>query len=162
MNLDIQITKDFTLRQLTHSDMGVRNHFDEQFNPSQSIIDDLTQLAKNILQPLRDSLGENFFIPCAYRCPRVNKAVGGAATSQHLLGQASDNIYSKGNIILAKKIIELNLPFDQLIIEGGTLSKPNWIHVSHSARHRKEILRADFSTGKAVYTKLTGEQIINA
>jgi len=159
---DIQITPNFKLSQLLHSDTATRNNITEQFTPTQDIIDNLKHLAINILQPLRDKLQKDFFITCAYRCPAVNKAVGGAATSQHMIGQAADCILADGNMILAKEIINANLPFDQMIIEGGTMAKPNWIHVSYSDRNRREILHADFSTGTAVYSHLTTEQILSA
>jgi zinc D-Ala-D-Ala carboxypeptidase len=158
---NIQFTKDFDLIKLTHSDTATRNHIVEQFMPVESVRENLKALAINILQPLRDALGDDFFISCAFRCPAVNKSVGGAETSQHLTGQASDNIYPKGNLYLAKTVLTHNLPFDQMILEGGTLVKPNWIHLSYSPRNRREILRADFSSGKAVYSVLTKQQVIN-
>jgi len=158
---NIQFTKDFDLVKLTHSDTATRNHIIEQFQPSASIIENLKALAVNILQPLREALGADFFISCAFRCPAVNKAVGGAETSQHMTGQASDNIYPKGNLYLAKTVLTHDLPFDQMILEGGTLVKPNWIHLSYSPRNRREILRADFSSGKAVYTPLTKQQVLS-
>jgi zinc D-Ala-D-Ala carboxypeptidase len=156
----MKFTKDFDLVRLTHSDTATRNHIEEQFNPPPSVVANLNLLANKILQPLKDGMGD-FFVTCAYRCPAVNKTVGGAASSQHLVGEAADLVLTNGaNITIAKKILELNLPFDQMIIEGGTLAKPNWIHVSYSGRNRRQILRADFTTGTAVYTVLTKEQII--
>lgn len=160
---NLSFTKDFDLIRLTHSDTATRQHIAEQFAPPKSVIDNLKALAVNILQPLKDGLGEDFFITCAYRCPALNKVVGGAATSQHIIGQASDNVYSKGNIILAKKVLKLNLPFDQMIIEGGaSIKQPAWIHLSYSERSRRQILRADFTKGTAIYSTLTKEQILKA
>lgn len=157
---DIQITPNFKLSQLLHSDTATRNNIVEQFLPSQEVVDNLKHLAINILQPLRDKLQKDFFITCAYRCAAVNKAVGGAMTSQHLIGQAADCVFGDGNLALAKAIINSELPFDQIIIEGGTISKPNWIHVSYSDRNRREILRADFRKGTAIYSHLTKQQIL--
>ena len=43
-----------------------------------------------ILQPLRDALGCPIIINSGYRCPQVNKLVGGVANSQHMSGCAAD------------------------------------------------------------------------
>jgi hypothetical protein len=159
MIADKHITENFTLMQLLHSDTATRNHIEEQFNPSNEIVENLTGLAVNILQPLRNKIGKDFFITCAYRCAKVNASVGGAATSQHLTGEAADCVFNDGNAKLAKAVLDAELPFDQMILEGGTLQKPNWVHISYSPKNRRQILRADFTTGKAVYTTLTKEQI---
>ena len=41
------------------------------------------------LQSLRDKVGP-LHVPCAYRCPKHNAAVGGEAKSLHTLGRAAD------------------------------------------------------------------------
>ena len=70
----------------------------------------------------------------------LNKAVGGARTSQHTLGQAAD-IHTKSNSKESNKqlfelIKQLKLPFDQLINEYNY----SWVHVSYSNRNRRQIL----------------------
>ena len=70
----------------------------------------------------------------------LNKILGGSKTSQHMTGQAAD-IRTKEdtpeeNKKLFDLIIDLDLPFDQLIDEYNY----NWIHVSYSPKHRKQIL----------------------
>lgn len=42
------------------------------------------------LQQLRDRVGWAITITSGYRCPEHNRAVGGVANSQHLLGKAAD------------------------------------------------------------------------
>ena len=42
------------------------------------------------LQAMRDEIGKPLIINSGYRCPEHNRAVGGAANSQHLLGKAAD------------------------------------------------------------------------
>ena len=42
------------------------------------------------LQALRDRIGKPIAITSGYRCPAHNRAVGGAAQSQHMRGTAAD------------------------------------------------------------------------
>lgn len=42
------------------------------------------------LQRLRDALGKPVHVLSACRCPKHNRAIGGATYSQHLLGTAAD------------------------------------------------------------------------
>ena len=80
-----------------------------------------------------------------YRCPRLNNAVGGAKTSQHVTGEAAD-IYvadAKGRAELFSIIYYL-LPYDQLIWERGDDEAPAWIHVSYrEGNNRCQVLRYD-------------------
>lgn len=46
-------------------------------------------------------------------------------------------------------IIEMNLPFDQLIDEFDM----DWVHVSFGPRNRRQILHAKKVNGKTIYTK---------
>jgi zinc D-Ala-D-Ala carboxypeptidase len=112
----------------------------EQFTPSPQIVNNLTLLCTNLLEPLRQKVGA-IVVTSGYRCPRVNKAVGGVVTSQHLLGQAAD-IYAINisKAALFETIKQSNLPFDQLIWEYGTQLEPAWVHVSFSTKPRRQIL----------------------
>jgi hypothetical protein len=68
-----------------------------------------------------------------YRCPALNKAVGGSATSQHVKGEAIDIQCIPGtgvtNAMIYNYILK-NLEFDQLIWEFGNDKEPAWVHVS--------------------------------
>jgi hypothetical protein len=103
-----------------------------------------------VLDPLRERYGYPIMVSSGYRCPRVNKAVGGSATSQHVKGEAAD-IYvakAKEKAMLFAMIYYL-LPFDQLIWEMGNDEAPAWIHVSYrEGNNRRECLRYD---GKKYY-----------
>ena len=75
---------------------------------------------------------EPIIINSAYRSPQVNKAVGGAATSNHLTGCAAD-IRCEGKeqairyaCILLDISDESQEPFDELLIEQS--AKSIWIH----------------------------------
>ena len=138
---DKQLSKNFKLYEFLHSQAASRYNITEQFEPSQEVINNLTNLCINIIQPLREVLNEPLVISSGYRCTKVNGLVGGQPKSQHLTGQAADLIFpSKGNAFLFNKIIELKLPFDQIIWEFGDANNPAWVHVSFSNRNRRQIL----------------------
>lgn len=137
MFYDMQITKNFTLDELTDSATAREHGFSEQFNPSYGVIKNLEKLAVNVLQPLRNLWDNPITVNCAYRCPRTNQAVGGVGSSQHVEGKAAD--ITAGSVENNKKLFELakGLPFDQLIWEQGG----KWIHISYDeTRNRRQIL----------------------
>lgn len=53
------------------------------------VIDNIAHLA-DILQSVRDQYGGAIRITSGYRCPALNRAVGGVADSYHLKGAAAD------------------------------------------------------------------------
>lgn len=128
--------KYFTIKELSKSSTALSKNIDN--SPSPDIVKNLTLLVDNILDPLREKYGKPITVNGAYRCPELNKAVGGSKTSQHMTGQAADITVGSpdNNKKLFNLIIEMNLPFDQLIDEKNF----RWIHVSYSNKHRKQIL----------------------
>jgi uncharacterized protein YcbK (DUF882 family) len=130
--------KYFTITELTKSATASRRGIDN--TPSSTIKANLTELVDKILDPLREAWGSPIIVTSGYRCQQLNKAVGGAKSSQHVYGQAADirTVSDKpsDNKKLFDLILKLNLPYDQLIDEYGY----NWIHVSYSPRNRKQIL----------------------
>ena len=139
----MNITENFTLEELTATSSGVPNQ------PGQVEIEYLTQLAQNVLQPLRYQFGMPIRINSGYRSPMVNSTVGGSPTSQHCFGMAAD-LDSENNALLFNIIRQL-LPIDQLIWEAGNDIQPDWVHVSFNPMgNRREVLR--MSNGH--YTRL--------
>ena len=55
-----------------------------------SVIRNLGNVVRLVLYPARFWLGVPIIIVSGYRCPLHNRAVGGAKTSQHVLGTAVD------------------------------------------------------------------------
>lgn len=130
--------KYFSIAELTKSSTAIKKKINN--TPTKEIENNLNQLIDNILDPLREAWGEPIIVGSGYRCEALNRAVGGAASSQHKLGQAAD-IHTKSdsaedNKKLFELIKQLKLPFDQLINEYNY----NWIHVSYSPRNRRQIL----------------------
>lgn len=97
-------------------------------------------MVDKILDPLREAYGKPIIVGSGYRCPKLNKAIGGATSSQHMKGEAADiktvQDTPEENKKLYDLIIELNLPFDQLINEFNY----DWIHVSFGPRNRRQKL----------------------
>ena len=130
--------KYFSIAELTKSATASRKGIDNR--PDDKVRKNLTLLVEKILDPLREAWGGPIIVTSGYRCGKLNRAVGGATKSQHMLGQAADirTVIDApvANKLLFDKIQELKLPFDQLIDEYGY----NWVHVSYSSRHRRQIL----------------------
>src|SRR5690606_317319 len=135
----MQLSRNFTLAELCTTGTGLRNE------PGAAEVAGLQALCRHILQPLRDALGKPVTVNSGFRSAAVNKAVGGAASSQHRTGEAAD-IAVKGMPpeALARRIVALGLPFDQLIWE------PSWVHVSYGPRNRRQTLKATRVSGGMV------------
>lgn len=89
-----------------------------------------------ILQCLRNNFGKPVLITSAYRTEEHNKRVGGAKSSQHLLGKAAD-IYIPGvSLQKIKDVIETIMPS-----RGGIIvyNKKGFLHVDTRETHYREV-----------------------
>jgi hypothetical protein len=138
----VQLTSHFTLAELTVTSQPFDN------TPSEDILNTLKLTAKN-LETVRILLeGAPISVSSGYRSVAVNKAVGGSKTSSHLSGYAVDfTVKGYTPLEVCRIIASSSLKFDQLIYEG------RWIHISFDPKERMDILTADFSNGRAKYTK---------
>jgi len=100
-----------------------------------SVRENITSLVDNVLDPVRDQLGEPIYVTSGYRCPKHNAEVGGVPNSQHMRGEAAD-IHCSDNMKLARLIVAQG-KFDQLILY------PTFLHVSYKrvGTNRHRILR---------------------
>lgn len=138
----MNLSKNFKLSEFTYSKTAEKNGIDNSVK-QEYILNNLKELCFQVLQPLRDKINKPITINSGYRCLKLNELVGGVPTSQHVLGQACD-IKVKGmtSYEIAKVIMELYLPFDQLILY------PNFVHVSISPRDRRQLLYNKSYKGK--------------
>lgn len=119
-----QITKNFTLEEFTRSETAERMGINNVPGNREKMA--IVNLCAKLLQPLRDIYGKPIRINSGYRCPELNKAVGGVPNSMHQNGEASDlSIDGKARELL-ELIEENHLPFDQAIL----YRKQNFLHVS--------------------------------
>lgn len=149
----MKLSKNFTLHELTKSDMAVRKSIDN--TPSLTVIDNLQVLVDKVLQPIRNNLGP-VIVTSGYRSPKLNVAIGGSPTSDHCLGMAADiEVLGMDNWKLANYIAD-NLEFTQLILEFYINGLPDsgWVHVSYDKNDlKKEVLTAKKVNGKTVYER---------
>jgi hypothetical protein len=135
------LSASFTVKEFEKSATAIRRGIDNTMPPS--AIENAKQLCKNVLQPVRNRWSLPVTITSGYRSANLNHAMGGAQTSQHLLGMAADIEIAGVRNDDVFKYIRDNLEFDQLIAEYLTKEDPSagWIHVSYNAKgNRKQVL----------------------
>ena len=130
----MKLTEHFDLSEMIHTNTGLLNV------PNAIETENLKQLCVNVLEPLRVLFGQPIKVNSGFRSKSVNTKIKGAATSQHMKGEAAD-ITSVNNSLLFK-LIRDNFTFDQLIWEAGDDKQPAWVHVSYKQHgNRKEVLK---------------------
>lgn len=120
-----KLSRSFEWKEFTKSDTAARLHIINEITDWE-VRDNIKALVENLLQPLRDVWGGPLFINSGYRCPELNKAVGGVPTSQHVKGQAAD-IGVTDPYALAKLAKKMRLPYDQMIVYAS------FVHISYRA-----------------------------
>lgn len=137
----MKLTKNFELKEFTSSPTAKKYNISN--TPPKLVVENLKSLCEHILQPIRDKVEKPVEINSGYRCLELNKKVGGVPTSQHCIGQACDfKIDGMTSYEIAEVVLELNLPFDQLILY------PTFVHVSYSDRCRRQLLYNKSYKGK--------------
>lgn len=131
--------KYFTIDELTGSATAAVRGIDN--TPTPEVEARMTALIDNLLDPIREAWGKPITVNSGYRCPALNKAVGGVPTSQHQSGEAADITTGskEGNRRLFELIRDGGFDFDQLIDEKDF----SWVHVSYTTarKNRKQVLK---------------------
>ena len=131
------MAKYFSIAELSRSKTAEKKRIDNTPPPEAEAA--LARLADNLLDPVRELWGAPLTVNSGYRCPALNKAVGGSPSSQHLSGEAAD--ITAGSPAKNRRLFDMiassGLCFDQLIDERGY----SWLHISYrKAANRKKIL----------------------
>lgn len=142
----MKLSAHFTLAEFLESDSAARYGID--MTPPPAVQASLKALAVNVLDKVRDRAGCPIIITSGFRPPALNRKIGGASSSQHVLGEAADiKATAMKPLALCQLIVAAKIPFDQLIYEFG-----NWTHISYRAgRLRGQVLTAKKVGGKTVY-----------
>ncbi len=128
----MKLSANFTLEELLQSDTADREQLNNtEYSPE--VLVNLTRLATQVLQPLRDKVGP-VQITSGYRCEALNKAVGGAENSAHLYGLAADIVPADPTQLLQtlpqflEGILLNNAPVRQVLWELDRQGR-QWLHV---------------------------------
>lgn len=144
-----QLSKHFTLDELTRSTTALRRGIDNKASPE--IVKALTALCVNVLEPVRAHFKAPVKITSGYRSPTLNRAVGGSSSSDHCFGRAADfTVVGFSNYAVCRWIAE-NLDFKQLIYEFG---ESGWVHCAYMiGGNDGDILSAKKIGGKTRYVE---------
>jgi len=150
----MKISKHVSMREAVESYTAKRRGIDN--TPGDYELTNMTALAENIFEPLREWVGGPIKINSFFRSVELNKAIGGSSKSQHCQGRAIDidDVYGHKTNAEMYNWIKENLNFDQMIWEFGTDDNPDWVHISYVSEdgNRNRCLKAEKKDGKTAYS----------
>lgn len=124
--------KHFTLSEFFRSSTAAKNGIKNEpsIDERDTVVRNINLLVDNVLDPVRDIVNTPIIITSGYRCPQVNRLVGGVNNSQHMSGCAADFRIKRGTHLTMRQVFFYicdTLEFDQLIYYRSK----NIIHVSY-------------------------------
>ena len=138
-----RISTNFYMHEFLRSQTASR--YDIRNVPNDEQRENIHDLVRCLLQPLRTRVGSPLVISSGFRSIRLNLAIGGSENSEHTLGGAADfECFSMSNYELAR-IIRDEFMFHTLILEFPEEGQPNagWIHASYfRGSRRKKVMTA--------------------
>lgn len=135
------IMKYFSIGEMTRSDTARRLGIDN--TPSDNIKNNLTLFIEKVLDPIREDWGSPIIVSSGYRCPELNKAVGGVKTSGHMYGFCAD-LQVKGDLRKFSNFViewmkEHHMKFDQIIWEK--CGNVTWLHFCWIGKDGKQRMK---------------------
>ena len=120
----------FELSEFIRSNEAKKKGIDN--TPTWEVVEHLEELVEKILDPLRAAYGMPIKVTSGYRCPALNKAVGGVASSVHMSGWAADlqvgGSFSKFRDFVVEWVRKTGTKFDQILLEKDKKGN-QWIHI---------------------------------
>lgn len=125
----MKLSPHFTLTELIASQAAQRLKIDN--TPAPELLPRMVLLAE-LLERIRERLGVPVTVTSGYRCPPLNRAVGGVTSSDHTQGHAAD-IVAPGfgtaqQVAAALAPLVGTLGIGQLLFEN--INGKSWVHVS--------------------------------
>lgn len=133
------IPKRFSLRELLRSEVAEKAGWVDV--PSFQVVYNLSELCRLILDPIAIEYGRAVVVNSGWRSERLNRAVGGVKTSQHIVGLAADirplllDDFKLFCDIILEMINQGKIVPDQVII----YRRKRIVHISWRNEPRKEI-----------------------
>lgn len=133
--------KYFSISEMTRSDTARRLGIDN--TPPDSIKKNLTLFIEKVLDPIREDWGSSIIVSSGYRCPELNKAVGGVNTSGHMYGFCAD-LQVKGDLRKFSNFViewmkEHQMKWDQIIWEKS--GNVTWLHFCWIGKDGKQRMK---------------------
>lgn len=128
----MKLSPHFTLAEFVASNKAAQLKIDN--TPPQELVPRLV-LTAEMLERIRSTLNVPVIVTSGYRCPHLNRAVGGVTSSDHTQGHAADIVAPRFGsaydvaALLAPLCSVLGI--GQLILEG--IKGKQWVHVSTHA-----------------------------
>jgi zinc D-Ala-D-Ala carboxypeptidase len=141
----MQISKNFTLSELTRSPTAARLGIDNSIPPE--LLANAQRTCEG-LEHVRSLLGSNpIRISSGYRCMALNSAIGSKPSSQHIKAEAVDfTCPAFGNQReIMSAIVGSSIEYDQCLLEFFDGNGGGWVHISFSDKNRKQALIVDQS-----------------
>ena len=147
------ISEHISYKEGVYSNTATRRGIENTPNDEQ--LKNMKLVAEKVFEPLRKWVSGPIKINSFFRCPDLNKAIGGSSKSQHCKGQAMDIDDTFGRVSNADMYawIKNHLDFDQMIWEFGDDNNPDWVHISYVSEkeNRNRCLKAYRKDGKTKY-----------
>jgi len=151
----MKISEHVSYIEATKSNTAVRKGIENI--PSGEQMENIKLLCDHVFEPLRSHVGGPIAINSVFRSPQLNKAIGGASSSQHCANNGAamdiDDTYGSMSNADMFEFVKNHLDFDQMIWEYGNEKNPDWVHVSYKkSGNRKQILKCSKAKGRTVYS----------
>ena len=135
------VMKYFSIDEMVRSATAKKYGIDNR--PSQDILNNLVLFIEKVLDPIREDWGSPIIVSSGYRCPELNKAVGGVNTSGHMYGFCAD-LQVKGDLRKFSNFViewmkEHQIKWDQIIWEK--CGNVTWLHFCWIGKDGKQRMK---------------------
>ncbi|MDB5240092.1 MAG: peptidase [Spirosoma sp.] len=140
--------------QAIKSATAIRKGIDN--TPPLAVYQNMLKTYQFIIRPIFEHYGP-LTVSSFYRCPELNRAIGGAKNSQHTIGCAVDIDCDGSGVVSNRELLKWarkNLPFDQILDEfSDEHGNPSWVHLSYVSpeKNRGNVYAAIKQNGKTIY-----------
>lgn len=144
--MSTNLTPHFTLEELATTSLA--SYKSKNIKEAKRKMGKMYMLA-GFAERIREIIGYPLIVTSGYRCTELNKAVGGALVSQHMLCEAIDIVCKENKVeTMFQKIKNSDLKYGQMIIETNKAGS-QWLHISIGSNKQ----RLKYEPGKG-YTLL--------